>query len=229
MACPWRILAAALVAAATVAAQGSGQAVPPVPGAPPAQTTPTTPPGDAPQAVFGITVVDNTGLEGKIYLMKPGSDGLPNFKKMKSVGSIYTTMLNIPSRSFTTGFPGITERFEWFAIDYTGRFWIEDPGFYLFALLSDDGSKLFIDGHEVIDNDGIHPATTVEGRVKLAVGVHRIRVEYFQGPRDRLALVLGVARPGGTWHVFNTSDFRPPNPDEGKQPATDASDGKRRK
>jgi hypothetical protein len=30
----------------------------------------------------------------------------------------------------------------WFGIDYTGRFWVGEPGQYRFSLLSDDGSKL---------------------------------------------------------------------------------------
>jgi hypothetical protein len=43
----------------------------------------------APAAAFGVTVVDNTGLEGKIYLIKSNSQELPNFKKLKPKGSIY--------------------------------------------------------------------------------------------------------------------------------------------
>jgi hypothetical protein len=37
---------------------------------------------------------------------------------MKPVGTIHTSSLNIPPRIFTDGFPGVTDRFEWFAIDY---------------------------------------------------------------------------------------------------------------
>ena len=47
--------------------------------------------------------------------------------------------------------------------------------------------------------------------VALEGGVHRIRVSYFQGPRDCLALVLAVAGPGHRWQVFNTKDFPPPS------------------
>jgi hypothetical protein len=167
------------------------------------------PPPSQPEAVFGVTVVDNTGLEGKIYFIKRDSPRLPNFAKMKPKGSIYATELNVPLRRFTEGFPGVTKRFEWFAIDYAGRIWIEQPGVYRFALTSDDGSKLYIDEQVVIDNDGVHPNQKLEGRVELAAGVHRIRVSYFQGPRDAVALVLEVAKPGERWRIFNTRDFRP--------------------
>jgi hypothetical protein len=191
-----------------------------------AQEAPIPPlalPADAPATTFGVTVVDSVGLEGKIYFIKAGSDELPNFKKLKPVGSVYTTSLNITPRHFIEGFPGLTDRFEWFAIDYSGKFWIEEAATYLFGLLSDDGSKLYIDGREVIDNDGIHPAITQLGKAKLSRGPHRIRVSYFQGPRDSLALVLAVARPGEHWRIFNTKDFLPANPADWKEPGTDAS------
>src|SRR5579883_1925656 len=93
---------------------------------------------EPPRATFGVTVVDTTGLEGKVYHIKHGAARLPNFQKMKPRGSIYTTELNIPPRHWLEGFPGVTKRFEWFAIDYSGRFWTKDPGVFRFALVSDD-------------------------------------------------------------------------------------------
>jgi hypothetical protein len=130
---------------------------------------------------------------------------------MKPVGTIYTTALNVPTRDFTQGFPGVTKRFEWFAIDYTGRFWIQKPGVYEFNLTSDDGAKLYIDGRESIDNDGQHPPVTRQGRTSLSGGIHRIRVSYFQGPRYQVALVLKVAGPDDKEpRVFSTDEFKPP-------------------
>jgi hypothetical protein len=187
----------------------------------------TPSPPDEPRATFGITVVDNTGLEGKVYLIKRDSAKLPNFKKLKSKGSVYTSELNIPPRHFTEGFPGVTNRFEWFAIDYSARFWIEQPGLYRFALTSDDGAKLYIDDRLAIDNDGIHPAVRREGSAQLDVGVHRIRVSYFQGPRDEVALILAVERPGERWRIFSTKEFRPSNPDDWKAPPEDRADRRR--
>src|SRR3954465_9284561 len=149
-----------------------------------------------PITTFGVTVVDPFGLRGEIYLLRPGTEELPKFEKLKSIGAIYTSGLNIPPRDFQAGFPGITDRFEWFAIDYTGNFYIDDPGKYRFLLGSDDGSKLYIDHKRLIDNDGIHPIQYEECSVNLKGGIHSIRISYFQGPRAHIALVLGVARPG---------------------------------
>jgi hypothetical protein len=168
-------------------------------------------PSEGPMPTFGVTVVDSLGLQGQVYLIREGSDSLPNFKKLKPVGTIYTRNLNISPRGFTEGFPGVTDRFEWFAIDYTGKFWIEKPGKYIFALLSDDGSKLYIDKKEVIDNDGVHSAQVKTEKVKLKGGLHEIRVSYFQGPRTELALMLGIAEEGDTeFKLFDTRQFLPP-------------------
>jgi hypothetical protein len=154
--------------------------------------------------------VKSAGFKGDIYELPPNTVELPNFKKLVPVGSIYTNVLNIPPRPFLEGFPGVTNRLEWFAIDYNGRFWIEQPGRYSFSLTSDDGSKLFIDGHQVIDNDGVHAAVEQKKSVNLKHGIHRIRVSYFQGPGYYVALVLKFAGPGEELRIFNTDDVMPP-------------------
>ena len=159
---------------------------------------------------FGTTVVLAMGLKGQIYHIKRDAERLPDFRKLKPVGSIYTASLNVPPQSFQEGFPGVTKRFEWFAIDYTGRFWISRPGPHRFSLLSDDGSRLYLDDHLIIDNDGQHAPREEQGEVTLAEGIHRMRVSYFQGPRFHVALVLKVAAPGDRLRVFSTDNFKPP-------------------
>jgi hypothetical protein len=161
-------------------------------------------------AVFGITVVIPSALEGRIYHLRHNTKELPDFAKMKPAGTIYTTSLNIPTQNFRRGFPGVTKRFEWFAIDYSGRFWAEKPGEYDFSLTSDDGSNLYIDGELVVDNDGIHSTRERSGAVRLTRGVHKIRVSYYQGPGDSIALVLKFAPPEEHYRIFNTDELKPP-------------------
>lgn len=48
-----------------------------------------------------------------------------------------------------------------------------------FSTLSDDGSKLFIDGIEIVDNNGEHAAVEVTGKAALKNGYHTIKVVYF--------------------------------------------------
>jgi len=163
-----------------------------------------------PTATFGTTVVISSGLQGLVYHIRRNTTKLPDFHKLKPVGTIYVTSLNIPPQDFRQGFPGVTKRFEWFAIDYTGRFWVEQPGEYNFALTSDDGAKLYIDERLVVDNDGEHPPREETGRIDLGKGVHQIRVSYFQGPRFQVALVLKMSRPGQSFRIFNTDELKPP-------------------
>lgn len=139
---------------------------------------------------FGTAGTVPFALQGRVYFIPEGSEQLPDFSRLRPQGTISTTVLNIQPQSFTTGFPGVTDRFEWFAIDYQGRIMLPQAGTYTFRLISDDGSRLFIDGELVIDNDGIHGPGNMDGEATLAAGIHEVRVQYFQGPREEVALVL---------------------------------------
>lgn len=169
-------------------------------------------PSESPPA-FGTTVVLSAGLRGTVYAIPKDTTVLPDFEhdNLERLGEIWTYTLNIPPRRWRAGFPGITDRFEWFAIDYQGRFWISEPGRYTFALLSDDGSRLYIDGIPVIDNDCQHSPDLRVSAVRLEAGLHRIRISYFQGPRDCLALLLAVAGPDRQWRLFDTQTFKAPS------------------
>lgn len=174
---------------------------------------------------FGTTVVATSGLRGDIYLLDPGTEFLPSFKHRKPVGAVYTNKLNIPTRDFKEGFPGVTGRLEWFAIDYTGTFFVETGARYRFGLESDDGSKLYIDRHLIIDNDGLHSPGGCAGTVELGAGIHDIRVSYFQGPGWQVALRLLISKIGQPWRIFNTDEFAPP---QGSAAWTEAGHAKKR-
>jgi len=62
------------------------------------------------------------------------------------------------------------------------RTWIKIPekGVYRFYTHSDDGSKLFIDGQEVVDNDGSHSMNRADGKIALEAGFHELKVLYFE-------------------------------------------------
>src|SRR5260370_2284529 len=172
-----------------------------------------------PVAVFGKKVVIPSGLRGDIYHLPQNTQTLADLAPLHPQGSIYTTSLNVPPQDFLIGFPGVTRRFEWFAIDYSGKFWIEKPGLYRFRLVSDDGAMLYVDGQLIADNDVVHSTTVRLGSIRLVGGTHTIRVPYFQGPGDTVALMLEVAGPGEQPRIFSTDEFKPPaNPEEWRFP-----------
>jgi hypothetical protein len=170
---------------------------------------------DEPIAVFGTTVVIPSGLKGDIYHLPNSTQSVHEIDRLTPQGSIYTTSLNVPPQDFQLGFPGVTKRYEWFAINYSGKFWIEHPGLFRFRLTSDDGAMLYIDGQLVADNDGVHSTEVRLGSIRLVGGMHTIRVPYFQGPATTVALMLEIAGPGEQPRIFSTEEFRPPsNPED---------------
>ena len=55
-----------------------------------------------------------------------------------------------------------------------------ESGVYRFYTYSDDGSRLFIDGVEIVNNDGGHSARRAEGKANLAAGFHKLELHYFE-------------------------------------------------
>jgi Ca2+-binding RTX toxin-like protein len=67
------------------------------------------------------------------------------------------------------------------AIRMKGDFYVATAGTYTFYDTSDDGSRVYIDGVEVINNDGVHDASaTATANVTLSAGTHQIEVKYFE-------------------------------------------------
>ncbi len=157
---------------------------------------------------FGDSIFITNGLTGKIYLLPVNTRNLPDFDTMKAVSTIYTDSINIPSRNWSSGFPGLHDRFEWFGIEYTGFFKAKKGGDYVFRLLSDDGSKLFIDDKLIIDNDGQHGASAKTGKITLDDSKHSIKIQYFQGPRNQIALQLFASLNNSKEEIFPGNNFK---------------------
>ena len=62
-----------------------------------------------------------------------------------------------------------------FSVRYTGFIEIETQGDYTFYTTSDDGSKLYIDGIQVVNNDGYHSENVESGKISLSPGYHSIK------------------------------------------------------
>jgi len=61
-----------------------------------------------------------------------------------------------------------------------------------FQLTSDDGSRLLVDGQQVIDNWGRHDVRARGQTIALTAGVHHLRVEYFEH-RDDATVALSAS------------------------------------
>lgn len=145
-------------------------------------------------------------LSAQYYDLPEGTSSLPNFDELIPDGTIKNPTLDVPKRDFIRGFPGIpqtNEYREYFGVLYEGDFMLLQGGEYGFRLVSDDGSQLYIDGELAINNGGQHEVKSEEEEIFLEAGSHYIRVEYYQGPREEIALQLFVTPPGEEEQIFS--------------------------
>ncbi len=109
---------------------------------------------------------------------------LPNFDKMTPLKKGTTITLD-PSK--------LKNREDHFGLKFYGSISLPTSGDYTFYLLSDDGSKLYIDGKLIIDNDGCHGDLEKSGNTQLAEGKHEIRIDYFDNINgESLQLFYGL-------------------------------------
>lgn len=98
---------------------------------------------------------------------------LPDFTRLKIVKT------GIADSSFSLEkLPGKSN----FGCVFEGYLKTDTEGYYCFALCSSDGSKFFINGREIINNDGLHGSEWYKSYVvPLQKGFYPVRIEYFLG------------------------------------------------
>lgn len=135
-----------------------------------------------------IPTLKNAKSGGFKYSYYEGKwDKLPDFSKLKpaktGIADSTFQLSKLPSQnSFGCVFEGYVK--------------IEEEGYYVFVLDSDDGSRLFFNGHEMINNDGVHGTDNAKTYVApLQKGFYPVRIEYFQGEGNK-QLQFIYMRPG---------------------------------
>ncbi len=114
-------------------------------------------------------------------------DTLPDWSKLTPTRSTTTTTIDsLPNENFGRRYRGLI---------VAG---VTDV--YTFSLNSDDGSRLWIDGKLVVDNDGLHGAVTKMGSAPLAKGAHKIEIGWFN-QTGGAALDLKWGRVGHALHT----------------------------
>ena len=163
---------------------------------------------DSSTSSFGDSIPVANRLLGRVFLLPDTTRTLPDFDSLTPLDNpIYASEINVPWQKWSAGFPGLRDRFEWFGIEYTGTFRPNKAGTYLFKLISDDGSKLWIDDKLFLNNDGIHSDWPVKDSIFLSDAVHSIKIDYFQGPRYELALQLYWSLGDSPLKIFPGKDF----------------------
>jgi hypothetical protein len=67
-----------------------------------------------------------------------------------------------------------------FGYNLYGYIKVPETGVYIMSLEANDGAILYLNGKEIIDNDGGHRSQILETKIGLKKGWHPIRVDYFQ-------------------------------------------------
>ena len=110
-----------------------------------------------------------------------------------------------------------------FGVVFTGKLTAPTKGPYRFCLSSDDGARILVDGKEVVEHDGIHPASSIkEGSLQLDKGEHEFRLEYFQAAGN---IELYAAWKGTQFDITPLSKWVHPNWRGGAKPKEDRTVG----
>lgn len=106
------------------------------------------------------------------------------------LGEITLDKLDIPeSNTKVDKFPGVDKTIK-FAMILNSEMEILVDGCYEFTLSSDDGSRLWIDEVQLINNDGGHKLKTKKDTTAFTKGLYDAKLWYFQGMPDRFGLKL---------------------------------------
>ena len=127
------------------------------------------------------------GLKYSFY--KGTWDKIPDFKKLKP------SLTGVTDSLFSMNKLPVKDDF---ACLFEGYIEITEDGYYLFALVSDDGSKLYLNDKLIIDNDGIHPGESTRSYLApLQKGFYPVRLEYFQKGENHMLQFIYMTPRGG--------------------------------
>jgi len=131
---------------------------------------------------------------GLKYSYYEGSwEKLPDFKKLKPIQTgIADSLFNINMLPGKTNFACLLE----------GYFEIPRDGYYVFGLVSNDGSKLYLGDKLIIDNDGVRTTESIKTFIlPLKKGFYPVRIEYFQKDESSVFQLLYINME--TWNATN--------------------------
>ncbi len=157
--------------------------------------------------LYGIGACENVGVsapadlaQGIHYNYYEGSWSLlPDFKSLTPVKSGTATKIDLSPRVNTDNM----------GLVFDGYINIATEGEYTFYTTSDDGSRLWIDGKKVVDNDGTHSSIEKSGFLCLGAGYHKIKVEYFDKTGSTDVLMAMYAGPGFTKRFISDLYYSP--------------------
>lgn len=117
---------------------------------------------------FALPVPASADFDFQVY--SGTFDVLPDFTGLTSIATGQSSTIGV----------SVTTETDFFGLVFTHNLNVPTAGDYEFMTNSDDGSRLYIDGILVVDNDGLHGPTVQINTVTLSAGSHPLRVEFFE-------------------------------------------------
>lgn len=127
-----------------------------------------------------------------------------------------------PSDNALTNLLGKQGIFDQVAGEFSGLLSVHQSGEYTVCTSSDDGSHMYVDGEEAVDNGGLHGTRQKCGKIALSTGDHRVRITFFEngGGASITVLYSGPDTDGkevympSAWHDEDTCGENPNAPPE---------------
>jgi len=92
---------------------------------------------------------------------------------------MFRTVDHVYYKATTAAWPGFIHGDD-FAVRWSGFLIIRKKGRYRFTIVSNDGSKLYIDNKLIVNNDGLHSMRSRESSYRCRRGQHYLRLEMFE-------------------------------------------------
>lgn len=139
----------------------------------PAQESAQQPAASLPQQEDVSALALEPGLSMRVFDVGQSMTRLPNLIEGQT-GNVnkLVTLIELANEDF-----GLEDRF---LTELDGWLVIDQPGYYEFELLSDDGSAIYVGKTLVVNNDGWNTGeVAVEGVIELKAGTYPIRIRHF--------------------------------------------------
>jgi putative heme-binding domain-containing protein len=123
------------------------------------------------EAEQGGSGLSQSGITVDYFYPSGSNVAVETLDKMtpKESGIVPQIVMNVPQR----------KQADRFALRFTGAILVPKAGKYTFSIASDDGSRIYLDGKLLINNDGLHGMVEKHGTANLTAGSHDLIVTYF--------------------------------------------------
>jgi glucose/arabinose dehydrogenase len=134
------------------------------------------------------------GLKAEFFDFTSSLSVLPNLTTLAP--NVVRTDATVNYASTSSAWAGLDSRFaNTFATRHTGYLNVPAAGSYTLFVNSDDGSRVWLDGELIIDNNGLHSMRERSATRTLTAGNHTLRTEFFENSGGA-GLILSWSGPG---------------------------------